>query len=105
MLGHVYLNDGGSSTLISGKMGDQPSAHLAGKAMINGGINSFVIAASLEMPTQIRINAISPGKVADIPDEDLNDTYLTTIEGDNPTNFLYIRISGLQNAKRHDSCI
>lgn len=82
LIGHHYLNDGGSFTLISGKMGDRPVKHSAGKAMINGGINSFVMAAALEMPRGIRINAISPGKVADIPDDDLIDAYLKSIKGD-----------------------
>lgn len=81
LIGHDYLNDGGSFTLISGKMGHMPSKYSAGKAMINGGINSFVLAAALEMPRGIRINAISPGKVADIPSEDLIDAYLKSIEG------------------------
>lgn len=81
LIGHDYLNDGGSFTLISGKMGDKPSKYSAGKAMINGGINSFVLAAALEMPREIRINVISPGKIADIPNEDLIDAYLKSIEG------------------------
>lgn len=82
LTGHEYLNDGGSFTLISGKMGDRPSKHSTGKAMINGGINSFVMAAALEMPRGIRINAISPGKVSDIPDEDLVNAFLKSIEGE-----------------------
>jgi len=81
LIGHKYLNDGGSFTLISGKMGDRPSRYSAGKAMINGGINSFAVAAALEMPRGIRINVISPGKVADIPSEELINAYLKSIEG------------------------
>ena len=82
LTGHEYLNDGGSFTLISGKMGDRPAKYSTGKAMINGAINSFVLAAALEMPRGIRINAISPGKVADIPAEDLFNAFIKSIEGD-----------------------
>lgn len=81
LIGHQYLNDCGSFTLISGKMGDKPSRFSAGKAMVNGAINSFVLAAALEMPRGIRINTISPAKVADIAIEDLNAAYLKSIEG------------------------
>lgn len=82
LTGTPYLNDHGSFTLISGKMGDQPSKHSAGKAMSNGGVNSFVRAAALDMPRGIRINAVSPAKISDIPDQDLISAYLKSIEGD-----------------------
>lgn len=79
LTGEQYLKDGGFFTLISGKMGDRPALHSAGKAMVNGGINSFVRAAALEMPRGIRINAVSPAKVADIPEGDLLNAYLKCI--------------------------
>lgn len=82
LIGHEYMNDGGSFTLISGKMGDRPTKFSAGKALVNGGINSFVLAAALEMPRTIRINAVSPGKVSDIPIAALTAAYLRSIEGD-----------------------
>jgi len=80
LIGTDYLNNDGSFTLISGKMGDKPSKYSAGKAMVNGAINSFVLAAALEMPRGIRINVISPGKIDDISGEDLTDAYLKSIE-------------------------
>ena len=80
-MGLPYLSDGGSFTLISGKMGDKPSLNAAGKAMVNGAVNSFVLAASLEMPRDIRINVVSPAKVADVPIQDLVDAFLKSIEG------------------------
>ena len=55
-----YLEDNGSITLISGKMGDYPAKGSSGKAFVNGAINSFVKAAAQEMPRGIRLNAISP---------------------------------------------
>ncbi|MBK6634879.1 MAG: short chain dehydrogenase [Chitinophagaceae bacterium] len=81
LIGQNHVTDNGSFTLISGKMGDQPSKNAADKALVNGGINSFVMAASLEMQRGIRINVISPSKVADIPVEDLVAGYLRSIEG------------------------
>jgi len=81
LIGQYYLTDAGSFTLISGKMGDKPVKNSVGKAIVNGGINSFVLAASLEMPRQLRINVISPAKVSDIPEQELIAAYLKSIEG------------------------
>lgn len=82
IIGEKYMNDNGSFTLTSGKMGDKPGIHAAAKAMANGGVNSFILAASLEMPRNIRINAVSPAKVADIPSNELIDGYMKSIVGD-----------------------
>lgn len=81
LVGQNYLNDNGSFTLTSGKMGDKPAKNAAGKAIVNGGVNSFGMAASLEMPRGLRINVVSPSKVADIPMNDLINGYLQSIEG------------------------
>jgi NAD(P)-dependent dehydrogenase (short-subunit alcohol dehydrogenase family) len=81
LIGQNYVNENGSFTLVSGKMGDKPSANAAGKAIANGGINSFAMAASLEMQRGIRINVVSPAKVADIPVADLVAGYIKSIEG------------------------
>jgi NAD(P)-dependent dehydrogenase (short-subunit alcohol dehydrogenase family) len=80
LIGQHYLNDYGSFTLTSGKMGDQPTKNAVGKAIANGGINSFVMAASLEMQRGIRINVVSPSKVSDIAINDLTNGYLKSIE-------------------------
>jgi NAD(P)-dependent dehydrogenase (short-subunit alcohol dehydrogenase family) len=60
LLGHSYVNDGGSFTLTSGVMMDDPIRMGASAAMANGGIKAFVKAASIEMPRGIRINSVSP---------------------------------------------
>ncbi len=62
-------------------MGDKPVKNNISKAIVNGGINSFVLSASLELERGIRINAISPAKVSDIPVEDLINAYTKIIEG------------------------
>lgn len=80
LIGQKYLNDNGSFILTSGKMGDKPVKNNISKAIVNGGINSFVLSASLELERGIRINAISPAKVSDIPAEDLINAYTKSIE-------------------------
>ena len=58
--GTAYVNDGGSFTLISGVLTHDPIRLGASASMVNGAIESFVIAAALELPRGIRINAVSP---------------------------------------------
>ncbi|WP_042149448.1 short chain dehydrogenase [Paucisalibacillus sp. EB02] len=60
LLGLDYVNDGGSFTLTTGVMMDDPIRMGASAAMANGGVKSFVKAASIEMPRGIRINSVSP---------------------------------------------
>lgn len=55
-----YLRDRGSITLISGILCDQPVANGSSASMVNGAVNSFVIAAAIEMPRGLRINAVCP---------------------------------------------
>ena len=54
------LNDGGSITLITGVLADQPIVAGSSASMVNGAIESFVRAAAIEMPRGHRINAVSP---------------------------------------------
>lgn len=77
--GLKHIHDNGSFTLISGKMGENPVKGSSGKAVANGAVNSFVLAAALEMPRGIRINVISPSKILDIAAEDLINGYLKSI--------------------------
>jgi NAD(P)-dependent dehydrogenase (short-subunit alcohol dehydrogenase family) len=55
-----YINDGGSFTLTSGILSDDPIRCGSSASMVNGGIDAFVKAAAIEMPRGIRINSISP---------------------------------------------
>lgn len=82
IIGQEYLNENGSFTLISGKMGDKPGKNATAKAMANGAVNSFVLAAAQEMSKGIRINVISPSKISEIPVKQLTDTYIQCIESD-----------------------
>lgn len=63
LLGQEYVNDGGSFTLTTGVMMDDPIPMGASAAMANGGVKAFVRAASIEMPRGIRINSVSPNIV------------------------------------------
>lgn len=60
LLGLDYVNDGGSFTLVSGILMDDPIPQGASAAMANGAIRAFVKSAAIEMPRGIRINTVSP---------------------------------------------
>jgi len=55
-----HLNDGGSITLITGVTADAPIATGSSASMVNAALEAFVMAAAIEMPRGIRINAVSP---------------------------------------------
>ncbi|GGJ88282.1 short chain dehydrogenase [Lentibacillus kapialis] len=63
LLGREYLNNGGSFTLTTGVMMDDPIPMGSSAAMANGGVKAFVKAAAIEMPRGIRINCVSPNIV------------------------------------------
>ncbi|TMN22977.1 short chain dehydrogenase [Lentibacillus cibarius] len=63
LLGQEYVNDGGSFTLTTGVMMDDPIPMGTSAAMANGGVKAFVKSASIEMPRGIRINSVSPNIV------------------------------------------
>lgn len=58
--GTAHVRDGGSFTLISGVLSDQPIVAGTCASMVNGAIEAFVRAAAIELPRGIRINAVSP---------------------------------------------
>ncbi len=64
-IGKNYLNEGGSITLSTGILADDPVVKTASAAMVNGGIHSFVQAAALEVENGIRMNVVSLGMVED----------------------------------------
>ncbi len=64
-----YLNKNGSITLSTGILADDPVVMTASAAMVNGGIHSFVKAASLEMKRGLRVNVVSSGLVEDAVDK------------------------------------
>lgn len=95
LLGKEFLNPEGSITLTTGIAAVHPARNGSAVAMINGAINSFVLAASQELKNDQRINAISPGLVEDsherygaffpgynlVPMEKLVNAYVLSVEG------------------------
>lgn len=69
LIGMKYINDSGSFTLTSGILSDDPIRYGSSAAMVNGAINSFVMSAAIEMPRNIRINAVSPTVLSDSMDK------------------------------------
>lgn len=69
LVGAQFLRDGGSITLTSGVLVDQPVVGGAAASLANGGIEAFVRAAAIELPRGLRINAVSPGVVAESMDD------------------------------------
>ena len=78
-IGQDYLNAGGSFTLTTGILADDPVMLTSSPAMVNGGIHSFVKAAAMEMKNGHRINVVSSGLV-----EDALDKYEDYFPGHNP---------------------
>jgi NAD(P)-dependent dehydrogenase (short-subunit alcohol dehydrogenase family) len=52
--------DGGSFTLTSGVLAQQPMPGSCAISLVNAGLEGFVRAAALEVPRSIRINVVSP---------------------------------------------
>ncbi len=61
LLAAPLLNDGGSITLTTGVLTQEPIRYGASATMVNAAIEGFVRAAAIELPRGIRINAVSPG--------------------------------------------
>ncbi|WP_131736462.1 short chain dehydrogenase [Actinomadura roseirufa] len=59
-----HLRDGGSVTLTSGTF-EEPMLGMASGVLVNAGLEAFVRAAAPEMPRGLRVNAVSPGWVAE----------------------------------------
>lgn len=67
-IGCEFINDKGSFTLTSGVLSHDPIRGGVSASMVNGAINSFAIAAAIEMPRGIRINVVSPTIIAEAMD-------------------------------------
>lgn len=67
LIGQHYITKGGSFTLTSGILAENPVAAGSALSTINGGLNAFVLAAGPELDNGVRINAISPNVVEDSP--------------------------------------
>lgn len=59
------LADGGSVTLTSGVLAQEPMPNGSAISLVNAGLEGFARAAALEMPRGIRINVVSPPWVSE----------------------------------------
>jgi NAD(P)-dependent dehydrogenase (short-subunit alcohol dehydrogenase family) len=60
MVAQQYLNDGGSITLTSGIVADEPIRNGASASMVNSAVEGFARGAAIELPRGLRINVVSP---------------------------------------------
>jgi len=58
--GFAHVRDGGSFTLTSGVLAQQPMQGSGAISLVNAGVEGFTRAAALEAPRGIRVNVISP---------------------------------------------
>ena len=56
----AHVVDGGSITVTSGVLGQQPSPGSGAISLVNAGLEGFARAAALEAPRGIRVNVVSP---------------------------------------------
>ena len=67
-IGQNYVSDGGSFTLTTGVLADDPIAGSSAVTLLNAGLNGFVAAAAQELARGLRVNAVSPTIVEDSVD-------------------------------------
>ncbi|MEM7367922.1 MAG: short chain dehydrogenase [Bacteroidota bacterium] len=79
MIGRKYINPGGSFTLTSGILADEAVKNATGLSVVNGALNSFVMAAATELTHGVRLNVICPSVV-----EDSRETYGPYFQGFEP---------------------
>lgn len=93
-IGKYYLNEGGSITLSTGILADDPVDMTTSAAMVNGAINSFVKAVVLELD-KVRVNVVCSDLVEDsfekyknyfpgntpVPMHKIVDAYVKCVEG------------------------
>jgi NAD(P)-dependent dehydrogenase (short-subunit alcohol dehydrogenase family) len=62
-----YVNDGGSFTLTTGILERAATPTGVVASLSNGALESFVMAAAIEMPRGMRINVVSPSVLVEAP--------------------------------------
>lgn len=60
-----HLNNGGSITLTSGIVAEEPIRQGSNATTVNAGVEGFVRAAAIELARGLRINAVSPTMVTE----------------------------------------
>ncbi len=92
-IGQQFITDGGSLTLTTGVLSQEPIKGSASISMVNAGLEGFVRAAALELPRGIRVNVVSPPWVTEtlvarkmdpspgMPAARVAQAYLVSVEG------------------------
>lgn len=93
-IGLSHITDGGSFTLTTGVLAREPILTGAAASLANGALESFVMAAAVELPRRIRINAVSPSVLAEatgyheyfpgfsqVPANTVGRAYVKSVEG------------------------
>jgi NAD(P)-dependent dehydrogenase (short-subunit alcohol dehydrogenase family) len=92
-LGLEQVNDGGSFTLSSGVLAQEPTPGSVAVSLVNAGIEGFGRAAALELPRGVRLNVVSPPWVEEtlqalgmqgvpgMPAERVAAAYVESVEG------------------------
>ena len=65
LLGQHALRDGGSLTLTTGIIAQEPVRQLSNGSAVNASLEGFVRAAAIDLPRGVRINAVSPGMLTE----------------------------------------
>ncbi len=68
LIGREFIAPTGSFTLTTGILNRDPIRFGSSAAMVNGAVDSFVKAAALEMPNNVRINSVSPTVITEALD-------------------------------------
>ena len=64
-VGMSQIRDGGSFTLTSGVLSQEPMRGSSAISLVNAGLEGFARAAALELPRGVRINVVSPPWVSE----------------------------------------
>jgi len=67
LIGQHHIDPGGSFTLTSGVLGEDPVVAGASLSAVNAAIDGFVRGASIELKNGLRINSVAPGVVEESP--------------------------------------
>ena len=63
-----HLRDGGSITLTTGILAEQPIVQGTSASLVNGAVEAFARAAAIELPRGLRINVVSPNVLTEAMD-------------------------------------
>ena len=68
LIGREHVADGASFTLTGGVLDHDPIVAGSSASMVNGALNAFAMAASIELERGLRVNVVSPGVITEALD-------------------------------------